>query len=203
MSEFKNRTNKSNVGRASAADQATIGALIAALADDDGLVRQRARESLVDMGEPAVAPLIEALTDPNDKVRWEAAKALSEIGSPAAASALVRALRDKSFGVRWLAAEGLITLEREGLTPLLQALVQHSDSIWLREGAHHVLRILAGKGLYAQVAPVLAALEDTEPVLEAPLAARAALGKLAQEPGHSDERGKKGNDAVKQDPKPK
>jgi HEAT repeat protein len=203
MSEFKKRT-KSNAGRASAADQATIGALIAALADDDGLVRQHARESLVNMREPSVAPLMEALTDPNDQVRWEAAKALSKIGSPAAAPALVNALEDKKGGIRWLAAEGLIVLERQGLPPLLQVLVERSGSQWLREGAHHVLHVLAGKkGLGDLVSPVLAALESIEPVLEVPLAARAALGKLAQEPSHRDEQGKEENDAVKRDPKPK
>jgi hypothetical protein len=186
MSEFKNRTNKSNVGRASAADQAPIDALIAGLADDDGLVRQRARESLVDMGEQAAAPLIEELADPNGQVRWEAAKALSEIGDPAAAPALVNALEDKKGDIRWLAAEGLIVLERRGLPPLLQALVERSGSEWLREGAHHVLHDLAGKkGLGDLVSPVLAALENVEPALEAPLAARAALDTLAQEPGHS------------------
>ncbi len=159
-------------------DQAIIHALIAALSDKNGLARQRARWALVDMGEPAVAPLIQALADRRERVRWQAAKALSKICSPAAGPALVRALEDKSFGVRWLAAEGLIALRHEGLFPLLQALVDHSDSGWLREGAHHVLHTLAEEGLHAEVAPILAALEDIEPAVECPGAAEIVLNRL-------------------------
>ncbi len=124
-----------------------IESLIADLASDHGLTRQRARESLAAIGQPAVAPLIAALADSKRQVRWEAVKALGEIGDPAAASALVSALEDEGSGIRWLAAEGLIAIGREGLKPLLQALVHYSDSEWLREGAHHVLRRLAANGL--------------------------------------------------------
>jgi HEAT repeat protein len=160
------------------ADQATIHALIATLSDEDGRVRQRARWALVDIGESTVPPLIEALADKRERVRWQAAKALSKIGSPVAGPALVRALEDKSFGVRWLAAEGLIALRREGLVPLLEALVSRSDSAWLREGAHHVLHTLSEEGLHAEASPVLAALEDIEPVVECPGAAEIVLNRL-------------------------
>jgi HEAT repeat protein len=133
------------------ADQSAIHALMALLCDRNTLRRQQARIALVDIGAPAVPYLIQALEDPESEecARWEAAKALSDIGDPAAAPALINALgQDERFGIRWLAAEGLIALERQGLTPLLEALIQRSDSAWLREGAHHVLRTLAGKGLY-------------------------------------------------------
>jgi HEAT repeat protein len=157
-------------------DPAALSNLIADLADDEGLKRQRARQTLVSMGKPAVALLTEALSNQRERVRWEAAKALSEMCAPAAAEALVNTLEDESFGVRWLAADGLIAIKREGLLPLLQALVGCSDSVLLRQGAHHVLRILAGeKDLHLQLAPVLAALEDSEPALEIPLAARNAI----------------------------
>jgi hypothetical protein len=160
------------------ADHTTIPSLIAALSNGDGLMRQRARWALIDIGEPAVPFLIQALADKRERVRWQAAKALSKIGRPAAGPALVRALEDKYFGVRWLAAEGLIALRRQGLVPLLEALVDHSDSAWLREGAHHVLRTLAEEGLRAEVSPVVAALEDIEPVVECPGAAEIVLNRV-------------------------
>jgi len=72
-------------------------------------------------------------------VRWEAAKALSQIANPASIQALLEALSDKTFEVRWMAAEGLIRIGRKAVIPLLEALVEHSDSYWLREGIHHVL----------------------------------------------------------------
>ena len=171
-------TGKHRVPLSDPSDPDTINELIAILGDYDGLARQRARHSLVSIGQPAVPALVEALTDPNGHRRWEAAKALGAIGDPSAAPALVRALEDWDFGVRWLAAEGLISLKRAGLAPLLQGLVHHSDSTWLREGAHHVLRSLIDRDLHDLIAPVLAALDSVEPVLETPPAAQAALKAL-------------------------
>lgn len=166
-----------------ASDPATINSLIVILGSKDGLARQRARHSLIAIGQPAVSALIEALTDPNGHRRWEAAKTLGQLRDPSAATALVRAMEDQDFGVRWLAAEGLIALGRAGLVPVLQALAKHSDSVWLREGAHHVCRMLLDQGLHDLVTPVLAALDGVEPVLEAPRAAQAVLKALT----HGDE----------------
>jgi HEAT repeat protein len=158
--------------------QATIDNLVAALAADDGVSRQRARELLVEIGKPSVAALVKTLEKPSARMRWEVAKALSEIKDPAAAPAMVQALEDKSFGVRWLAAEGLIALGHDGLIPLLEALVQHSNSAWLQEGAHHVLRTLAQKSLPVSVVPVLKALDDVEPAIEVIQPAKTALAGL-------------------------
>jgi hypothetical protein len=156
-----------------------IGSLIVQLASDDGLVRVNARQSLVAIGAPAVASLIEAVHDADGHVRWEAAKALSEIVDPAAAPALVRALQDREFGVRWLAAGGLVALGSKGLVSLLRALVEHSGSVRLRQGAHHVLHDLARhRDLTEVLQPVLAALDGIEPSLQVPVAAEAALEAL-------------------------
>ena len=162
------------------ADPGTISSLVAELSKEDGAARERARHSLVAIGAPAVACLIEALASRNDLLRWEAAKALGDIRDPAAAPALVAALEDEVFDVRWLAAKGLIALGGEGLVPLLQALVERSDSLWLREGAHHVFHDLArGRpDLRDILRPLLAALEDVQPSLQVPVAAKAALNKL-------------------------
>lgn len=162
------------------ADQETVTSLIANLSRKDGGVRERARQSLVAIGTPAVALLIEALVDPKELVRWEAAKALGEIRNPAAAPALVAALEDKVFDVRWLAAEGLIALGGEGLIPLLHALSERSDSLWLREGAHHVLHNISRGELREVLQPVLAALDDIEPSVEVPFAARTLLNELME-----------------------
>lgn len=164
-------------------DPATIDEHIATLGNYDGLVRQRARHSLVAIGEPAVPALVKALNDPNGHRRWEAAKTLGAISDPSTAPALVRAMEDEDFGVRWLAAEGLIGLKRAGLVPLFEALAEHPDSVWIREGAHHVCRMLVDHDLHDLVAPVLAALDSVEPELEAPRAACVALEALS----HDDE----------------
>lgn len=168
------------------ADAATISALIADLGSKDGLVRVRARVCLVAIGGKVVGSLVEALASKKRWVRWEAAKALGQTGDPAAAQALVRALEDEVFDVRWLAAEGLIAVGDKGLVPLLQALVERSDSMWLREGAHHVLHDISRGELKEIVRPVLAALEDIQPSLEVPFAAKTALNELIGAEGQRD-----------------
>jgi HEAT repeat protein len=157
---------------------ATIGSLIADLASDDGITRVKARHALILSGDKAVKPLIEALTDRNQWVRWEAAKALGQIGNSAATNALVKALEDRMFDVRWLAAQGLITIGPEAIIPVLNVLIKRADSVWVREGAHHVLHDLARGRLKEALWPVVAALEDVDSPIEVPFAAKAALNVL-------------------------
>lgn len=154
--------------------------LIAQLHDSHGLVRQRAREALVKLGAQAVPTLLAALAENDDNVRYEVVKALSEIADPRSVDALVPLLEDKHFGVRWLAAEALANIGRPAVAPLLRALIDRPDSIWLQRGAHHVLVCTAGNSLDELIMPVLMALEDIEPSVTAPLAASDALVGLGE-----------------------
>lgn len=172
MAKFRNKPNHIT--------QTMINSLITELTCDDVFRCQKAREALVSIGKPAVAPLIKALTEQKEQVRWEAAKALGQIADPSAINALLDALEDKDFDIRWLSAEGLIAIGKDTLVPLLKALIERSDSAWFRNGAHHVLHDLARKGFYDKVRPVLIALEDSEPSIEVPLAAKIALNKLGE-----------------------
>ncbi len=164
----------------------SIEALIKALSSEDDGVRVRARSSLVAMGKAAIPPLAEALNDRDGLVRWEAAKALGEIGAPEAGPLLVKALEDEQFDVRWLAAIGLIGMNIKGLKPLLHALMEQSDSVFLREGAHHVIHDLTKGELRKYLAPVLAALENIEPAAGCAQAAFHALEMLEKEKKISD-----------------
>lgn len=152
-----------------------VSELALRLNSENAVERQCVREHLVSMGSPAVPELIKCLSDPRRQVRWEAAKALGEIADPIASTALVGALEDKDGGVRWLAAVALIAIGREGLRPLLAALIKHSDSDWLRWGAHHVCRDLAKAEDARIVKPVLDALNASEPEVTVPGAAYSAL----------------------------
>src|SRR5690348_11053413 len=117
-------------------DSAAISLLVAHLASDNQLEREHALQSLVALGAPVVRPLVEALSGREDEVRWEAARALAEIGDPAAGPALVAALEDPLCDVRWVAGVALIALDRGGLVPLLQALMERAAARRLRQGAH-------------------------------------------------------------------
>jgi len=161
--------------------ESPIEAMIAALSSEDDGKRVKARHSIVAMGKAAVPLLAQALRNGDTLVRWEAAKALGEIGVSEAAPPLVKALEDGEFDVRWLAAIGLIGMNIRGLKPLLHALMEQGDSVFLREGAHHVIHDLAKGGLRKYLALVLAALENVEPSMGVPQAAFHALEMLEKD----------------------
>ena len=150
--------------------------LITSLTGKDSRARKRARDQLVEIGQPVVSSLLPLLLDKKTYVRWEAAKALSKIGDPGAAPTLVKVLEDNDPGIRWLAAEGLILAEQAGLPSLFEALLEHSESVRLREGAAHVLRVLVkNEKLPPQAEPVLQALRGAAPDIVTPRAAKMAL----------------------------
>lgn len=166
------------------ATQEDIDNLISQLDSSDGLIAQHARHSLIRIGGPAVKALVEAFENNRDsRLHWEAAKALSQIGSPEATQSFIRALQDDNFGVRWLAAEGLITIGRPAVKPLLKALESQADSVRLREGAHHVLhdmvhQLYVDKQMRQHLRPVLDALNGVEPAMGVPVAAQKALQQI-------------------------
>jgi HEAT repeat protein len=153
-----------------------IEALITELRCKDGFRRENARKHLVKIGKPAIPILVSYLADAKQHMRWEACKALGSIRDPAAGRALVQSLSDESEEVRWLAAEGLIALGRFAVVPLLEALEQDFKSLFLRQGAHHVLHALEREHrLTAKTKAVLDALRHLRPRINAATAAHAAL----------------------------
>jgi len=156
-----------------------IESLVADFTCDDVIKCQIARRTLVNMGNKAVEPLVRELSNKKHWVRWEAAKALGQIGDKAAAEALVKALEDDEFDVRWLAAEALITIGRDSLEPLLKALTDHGDkSLFLRQGAHHVLHDMDRGGLNTILQPVMISVEDKTPSIAVLQIAKKALDSL-------------------------
>jgi len=163
-------------------EQARIDSLSADLASPDAMVRTKARKSLLTIGGPSVPSLIRMLSHAKPHVRWEAAKALGGIANPIAASALVNALEDPDSDVRWLAAEGLVALGRDGLRPLLAALLEQAEPCSLYQGALHVCRALARKKELGPIfRPLLAILRQPWENMAVPAAAYAALSRLQEE----------------------
>jgi len=115
------------------------------------------------------------LTSKDDWRRWEATKALGQIADPEATDALISALQDEMFDVRWLASEGLVAIGDKAIAPLLKALVSNPESVFLREGAHHFFHGVDMGTQEKILLPVRIALEDVEAPLKVPFAADAAL----------------------------
>jgi roadblock/LC7 domain-containing protein len=138
-----------------------IESLMDMLTSKDGMVRQKARKSLVALGKPAVSSLIKALQNStSDQVRWEAAKALGAIGDTRSISPLVKALADSDSDVAWLAAEALSKFKKTAWPPLLRALIKNGPNYdLLRLGAHHVMVNQKEVGFNDLLANLMKALE--------------------------------------------
>ncbi len=161
------------------AEKATIEGLIVKLGKDhNGQERQHAREELIKIGTPAVPYLVQATQDHDSQRRWEAGKALGAVGDGEAASALVVMLEDRDLSNRWVAAHSLSAMGKAGVIAVLHALVDRANSTWLREGAHHVLRDMAGSYLGKTIAPVLQALDHSDAESLVPIAAHEALSQI-------------------------
>lgn len=167
-------------------DLETIDSFIKRLQSDDGIERVKAREALVAQGKVAVPLLIEAMKNKHDWTRWEAVKTLADIGDSTATQALIDALGDHEFAIRWLAAEGLIRIGSSSIEPLLKALIDNPRSSWLKEGAHYVFHDLREPKLRPLLKAVISAIEDVDSNLKVPIAAKSALDIVRQGYAKSD-----------------
>ncbi len=141
--------------------------------------RLKARTALIRGGANSVPALVKLLSDGKQQRRWEAVRALTLIKSPSAAPALVHALEDDDHDVRWAAMKAMIALGRDGLEPLLLALTRNFNSIWFRQGAHHILNVLRKQNQLMQPClDVIRALEEVEPEVAVPAAAESAWENL-------------------------
>ena len=165
------------------ANESSINTLINLLSDKDGQVREKSRLALVDIGKEATLPLTRLLTDKDQQTRWEAAKTLGAITDTAAIPSLINALEDQIFDIRWLASEALVSIGTDAVKPLLETLREHSDNLFLREEAHHVLKYILrdhpkANELNAILKPVIDALSGSVSGVNTPGAAQMALEKL-------------------------
>ena len=139
--------------------------LLNELGDKNDIKRKNARKALVAKGKKSIDFLIELLSHPKHIYRWEAVKTLEEIGDPDTIPIFIQALEDDKSDVRWIAAEGLIKLGKKSIKPLLNVLIDKSDSVFVLEGAHHIFFDLREKGLLPAGFPthkLLSALKNPE-----------------------------------------
>jgi hypothetical protein len=146
----------------------------------DGIKRQKARNALVALGPAAIIHLADLVGHPKDHIRWEVIKTLSQIRDPQAAPMLVNALEDESEGIRWLAAEGLASLQKHGLLAVLHAMSEAKITVFLRVGAHHVVKIIAEQYDFEGKTELLTTLENNAATLEIPVISKRVLELLKQ-----------------------
>ena len=110
------------------------------LATNDGMIRQKAKASLVALGRPAASSLSRALQNSkSNQVRWDAAEALGAIGDTKSIPSLVRALADEDSDATWLAAKALSNFKTTAWPPSPRVLMTSGPtSELLYQGAHQV-----------------------------------------------------------------
>ena len=144
-------------------DPTTIASLSNDLGSKNGIVRQKARNALIQIGLPALESLTVVFeTKKNAYAHWEAAKAISTIGGPEAVSPLLHALADDDFSIRWIAAEGLVGVGGIALEFLAKTLVEEEPPPYFYEGAHHIIHDMISKKIIdeemaTQIEPLLKA----------------------------------------------
>lgn len=141
-------------------DTGVLPALLAALGDDDWLVRELACHGLRVLADVrAVAALSRTvLAEEEPLVRAAAAEALGEIGGEDAVGPLIRALRDADAAVRAAAARGLGVLQSSQAVAPVVGLLQADPSMTVRCSAIQALREMA-----SGVEAIMAALQDASP----------------------------------------
>ncbi|HDR73101.1 MAG TPA: HEAT repeat domain-containing protein [Methanoculleus sp.] len=109
------------------ATAAHIEGLVDALHDPDKQVRACAVEGLVGIGARGVPALIAALNDEQWVVRYRAAEALGRIGDEAGLSSLEHALGDEKDHVRYMAAKGLERYARPSSVDVLASCLEDEN----------------------------------------------------------------------------
>lgn len=155
-----------------------IGGLIKGLYSNNSIERQRTREVLVSIGQPVLAYLADLLTVSNLATRWEAVKAIGQIKDLQGIPLLLDALNDEEFEIRWLAAEGLIEMGKHSLVPLFEKLIDNYQSVFFRQGAHHVINELKTKGYYNDPNQLLSLLKDTKAESILPIEVKKELDRI-------------------------
>lgn len=132
---------------------------------------------------PSVERLRAALAESDTWTRLHAVKALAGVDHPAARDALIAAMHDDVFGVRWDAAEALAGQGSPGVVAVLRALAHGTPSpVFLHAAACALRHAPLTVDRRRQIAPVLDALRRPAADLEAPLEAQRALADMQPSP---------------------
>jgi hypothetical protein len=148
---------------------------------DDQNVNQKlsARQTLVKMGKKILPQINKLLKSGDIALRLEAAKIIELIGNRMSINVLIDLLEDTEFDIRWIASEGLIKIGRRSVRPLLKAVRDGINSIFLNEGAHHVLIYLLNENEKKNEMSLLLSLENHHTLgATAPVEASIALGHI-------------------------
>ena len=156
-------------------EEGSIKILLDNLSNGDGLVRKSAREILVKLGTKVIDFLGQLIEAPKYITRWEAVKSLSEMHNPLVIPWLIDGLEDESDDIRWLAAEGLISLGKDSVEPIIKMLIEKYPSINARKAAKHILKELEDRGKFYDTVNLIHVINHHKDESEIPTTAKSSL----------------------------
>jgi len=115
------------------------------------------------------------------QTREEAIDYLESHRTPEVIDALIALLETDDAGVRWKAADALAKMGKSALAPLLHALLDKSESRWLREGAAHIFHSNRDANVAKMTEGLRAAMKGPGASMATVTAAGELLVKLAGE----------------------
>jgi hypothetical protein len=137
------------------------------------------RKTLVRLGKSILPQMYILLESEELPLRMEAAKIIELVANRTSIPVLIGLLEDTEFDIRWIAAEGLIKIGRRTIRPVLRAVRDGENSIFLNEGAHHVLNSLLNDKEKKKEMSLLQSLENIHSLgLTAPVEAAKSLGPI-------------------------
>lgn len=113
--------------------------IIRNLHENKTLRRKGARRKLEMHGKKNPQSLVDLLKSKDQKVRWESMKALITLEDESLIPFFLDLLTDDYGDIRWISAEGLILIGRSSIVPTIRRMLEKDDSVFLREGVHHIL----------------------------------------------------------------
>jgi HEAT repeat protein len=131
------------LGEQAEADETVITCLLAALQDENFMVRGAAAESLGTTGsDRAVAPLISRMRDRQEdrEVRSRAAEALGRLGAAEAVDVLIAALNDTVWHIRLHAVQALAAIGDPVAVPSVELVARFDPDYSVRAAAEEALR---------------------------------------------------------------
>ena len=137
-----------------------------------------AKEDFIERGASILPVMHKLLMSKHWVIRKEAIKIIREIAHKSSIPAAISMLEDPESDIRWIAAEALINMGRISIKPVLEALVLDSESYYLRQGAHHVLKALINKDDAKELKQLLRVIRHNAKIPETiPVKAALALEK--------------------------
>jgi HEAT repeat protein len=131
------------LGQPAAAEDAVITCLLAALNDENLMVRTAAAESLGTTGSPrAIQPLISRMRDRDEDrdVRSRAAEALGRLRAAEAVDVLIAALQDTVWHLRLHAVQALGAIADPAAVPHLEQVARYDPDYSVRAAANETLQ---------------------------------------------------------------